>query len=152
MLKGVLDPVKEAAKLQEKQVLSVCPCPCVRWQRGGGSAGVFCAVRIPHYTNHRQKVSLMQLVINVFQIISGANLAQQVLCQHRQTVEDGSGLMQAKLEKETQALQTKMEMAVYKERTPEAIQEEDASKLAKLRAQQQTLSQAIRSMEEMQKA
>jgi len=58
--------------------------------------------------------------------------------------------MQAKLQKETESLQAKMEMAVYKERTPEAIKAEDTSKLAKLRAQQQTLQQALKSMEDMQ--
>lgn len=60
--------------------------------------------------------------------------------------------MQAKLEKEVQALQTWVEMAVYKEKTPESIKAEDASKLAKLQAQQQTLKQALKSMEEMQRA
>ena len=59
-------------------------------------------------------------------------------------------LVQAKLEKETQALQCKMEMAVYKERTPEAIKAEDSSKLAKLQSQRQTLQQALKSIEEMQ--
>lgn len=58
--------------------------------------------------------------------------------------------VQAKLEKETQALQAKMEMAVYKERTPEAIKVEDSSKLSKLHAQQQTLRQALKSIENMQ--
>ena len=60
-------------------------------------------------------------------------------------------LMQVKLERELQALQANMEMAVYKERTPQAIKAEDASKLARLRAQQQALQQALRSMEDMQK-
>jgi len=59
-------------------------------------------------------------------------------------------VIQAKLQKETESLQAKMEMAVYKERTPEAIKAEDTSKLAKLRAQQQTLQQALKSMEDMQ--
>ncbi len=59
-------------------------------------------------------------------------------------------MIQAKLQKETESLQAKMEMAVYKERTPEAIKAEDTSKLAKLRAQQQTLQQALKSMEDMQ--
>ena len=43
-----------------------------------------------------------------------------------------------------------MEMAVYKERTPEAIKAEDASKLSKLQAQQQTLQQALKGIEDMQ--
>ena len=60
--------------------------------------------------------------------------------------------MQGKLEKETQALQAKMEMAVYKERTPEAIKAEDASKLSKLQAQQQTLQQALKGIEDMQES
>lgn len=58
--------------------------------------------------------------------------------------------MQAKLQKERESLKAKMEMAVYKERTPEAIKAEDTSKLAKLHAQQQTLQQALKSMEDMQ--
>ena len=58
--------------------------------------------------------------------------------------------VQAKLEKETQALQAKMEMAVYKERTPEAIKAEDSSKLTKLQAQRQTLQQALKSIEELE--
>ena len=45
-----------------------------------------------------------------------------------------------------------MEMASYKERTPEAIKAEDDSKLSKLQAQQQTLQQALKSMEDMQQA
>ena len=61
-------------------------------------------------------------------------------------------IMQAKLGKETQALQAKMEMAVYRERTPGTIKAEDSSKLAKLQAQQQTLQQALKSIEDMQQS
>ena len=57
---------------------------------------------------------------------------------------------QGKLEKEIQSFKAKMEMASYKERTPEAIKAEDLSKLSKLQAQQQTLQQALRSMQDMQ--
>ncbi len=60
-------------------------------------------------------------------------------------------VMQAKLERELRALQANMEMAVYRERTPEAIKAEDASKLARLHAQQEALHSALLSMEDMQK-
>ena len=58
-------------------------------------------------------------------------------------------LVQARLKQEKDALQGKMCMAVYKERTPDAIKVEDGKKLEKLDAQLQALSAALLGLDAM---
>ena len=58
-------------------------------------------------------------------------------------------LVQARLKQEKDALQGKMSMAVYKERTPDAIKAEDSRKLERLEAQLQSLSDALLGLDAM---
>ena len=57
--------------------------------------------------------------------------------------------LQAKLKQEKEALKIKMSMAVYKERTPDAIKAEESRKLERLDAQLQSLSNALLGLDAM---